>query len=398
MEPPDRGDTAHGESSLAAVAQTWETLAREDPLWAILSAPDKRGGKWDRDEFLQSGVNEVEALIAELRYHGISFSADRALDFGCGIGRLTQALTKFFATVVGVDVAPTMIDKAREANKYPGKCSFIVNQKTDLSSFPSDEFSFVLSSIVLQHIPTELAKKYITEFIRILRPGGLAVFQLPSRFIQETILPPAAFRAQISCATDRLDLRARSQTTLEVTVTNMSSTRWEFNEPFTINLGNHWRREDGVLVAEDDGRAPLPNNLSPNEKVTLQLPIRAPAEPGNYHLELDLVQEGVCWFAPQGSRQTVLDACITTSQSAAATSKDKAAPSADPDPPQTQRVVFDMHCIPRAEVVELLDGNGCKIEFIAPTGAGGKGTLSYYYYARKREGPRLSATTQNHQD
>ncbi len=49
----------------------------------------------------------------------------KALDFGCGVGRLTQALADYFNEVAGVDVSPTMVNKALEYNKKPTKFHFI---------------------------------------------------------------------------------------------------------------------------------------------------------------------------------------------------------------------------------------------------------------------------------
>ena len=35
----------------ADLQSTWEDLAKQDPLWAILSVPAKKGGKWNLEEF-----------------------------------------------------------------------------------------------------------------------------------------------------------------------------------------------------------------------------------------------------------------------------------------------------------------------------------------------------------
>src|SRR5512147_2288602 len=94
----------------------WEDAAQRDPLWAILSDPTKRGRQWDLGEFFETGRREISLLLYQLRQLGHPPSAGRALDFGCGVGRLTQALAATFAEVVGVDVSPTMIRLARELN------------------------------------------------------------------------------------------------------------------------------------------------------------------------------------------------------------------------------------------------------------------------------------------
>ena len=101
------------------VRRTWDGLARRDPLWAILTSPDKRDGKWTLDEFLETGRAEVDRLIHYLDRVAPGCPQHRALDFGCGVGRVTQALAARFEQVVGVDVASPMIAQARELNRVP---------------------------------------------------------------------------------------------------------------------------------------------------------------------------------------------------------------------------------------------------------------------------------------
>jgi ubiquinone/menaquinone biosynthesis C-methylase UbiE len=71
-------------------------------------------------------------------------------------GRLTRALTKYFTEVVGVDVSKSMLEKAMELNAdISEKISFIHNTSSDLKVLKSNQFSFILSTIVLQHIPPQ---------------------------------------------------------------------------------------------------------------------------------------------------------------------------------------------------------------------------------------------------
>ena len=72
--------------------QNWDDLGRRDPMWAILTSPNKRKNRWDEDEFFATGVEVVAEVMAGLDGLGIVVSRRRALDFGCGVGRLTQAL------------------------------------------------------------------------------------------------------------------------------------------------------------------------------------------------------------------------------------------------------------------------------------------------------------------
>jgi ubiquinone/menaquinone biosynthesis C-methylase UbiE len=171
-------------------AQDWNELAQLDPHWAILTAPGKRFGGWDSDEFFATGTAQASAFMERVEELGLPQARERALDFGCGLGRMTRALARHFGECVGVDISEEMIRGARDANADVAGVSFEVNQATDLLRFDDRSFDLVYSMIVLQHVPDRAAiESYVREFCRILRPGGLAVFQLPTHI-------PAIFRLQ----------------------------------------------------------------------------------------------------------------------------------------------------------------------------------------------------------
>jgi SAM-dependent methyltransferase len=164
-------------SALAKHRQDWEELAAVDPLWAILASAEARGGGWNIDEFFSTGESEIAQVLETAERLGLPEQHDCALDFGCGVGRLTRALAGRFREAVGVDIAEEMVRLARELNE-DRNCRFELNARSDLTAFEDDSFDFVYSSLVLQHLPQrELIKGYLGEFLRVLRPGGLAVFQ-----------------------------------------------------------------------------------------------------------------------------------------------------------------------------------------------------------------------------
>jgi ubiquinone/menaquinone biosynthesis C-methylase UbiE len=67
------------------------------------------------------------------------------------------------------------------AQQYTPSCKFLLNQSDDLRLFERDFFDFVYSNIVLQHQETkDNAKAYIREFVRVVKPDGMIVFQIPS--------------------------------------------------------------------------------------------------------------------------------------------------------------------------------------------------------------------------
>lgn len=159
----------------------WTRLGTDDPLWAVYVAPGTRGGKWDIDAFFDLGRREVDGALAELERQGLSPGRHRALDFGCGVGRLSQALAHHVDEVIGVDIASSMLAKARELDRSKGRVMFVLNQRPDLNDVSTGSVDIVYSSLVLQHMPPELARGYLREFVRVLAPGGVAIFQVASR-------------------------------------------------------------------------------------------------------------------------------------------------------------------------------------------------------------------------
>jgi SAM-dependent methyltransferase len=165
--------------------QDWEELAEVDPLWAILATPEARGGRWDTEEFFATGEQEVAHVLSVAEGLGFPKRHERALDFGCGVGRLTRALAERFDDALGIDISREMVRLAAELNAGRG-ARFEVNGRPDLGGLESGTFDFVYSSLVLQHLPQrELIRSYVGEFVRVLRDGGVAVFQAFS------YLPPA---------------------------------------------------------------------------------------------------------------------------------------------------------------------------------------------------------------
>ncbi|HEY8301044.1 MAG TPA: class I SAM-dependent methyltransferase [Jatrophihabitans sp.] len=166
--------------SLHQIRSDWTALGTDDPLWAVLATPDRRHGRWDAGAFLATGRDEVAAVFDHLRDLGLTPGEERALDFGCGAGRLTIALADHVAEPVGVDIAEPMLAKARELDAT-GRCRFVRNDSTNLAQFDGASFDVVMSSLVLQHLPPPLARGYLRELVRVLRPGGALVVQLATR-------------------------------------------------------------------------------------------------------------------------------------------------------------------------------------------------------------------------
>jgi len=123
-------------------------------------------------------------------------------------------------------------------------------------------------------------------------------------------LPNKAFKAQITIVDPPTKLRVGQKETIQVKIKNDSDVVWwsrgarvntRPDNKFYIASGNRWLKADGSLVTNMDGRYGIPKDLAPGEETETPLVVTAPMEPGDYILEIDVIQEQVAWFSDKGS-------------------------------------------------------------------------------------------------
>lgn len=159
----------------------WDELAALDPFWAVLTEQDRRFRKWRPQAFFGTGEREVEQLLETCQDVGYPAKRERALDFGCGVGRVTRTLARYFRQCYGIDISPKMIELASWLNRPVGNCRFLTNGQDNLHIFPADHFDLICTINVLQHMSGRgQIESYISEFMRTLSGGGLLIFQLPA--------------------------------------------------------------------------------------------------------------------------------------------------------------------------------------------------------------------------
>ena len=152
----------------------WDELAEADAFHAVIGTP------LTREEFFRTGEEEIAETLAAARRLGRPARTERALDFGCGVGRLTRALAATFDECVGVDISAGMVERARELNADRPGATFVVNDEPSLRRFDDESFDLANASIVLQHMPgAAVAEGYVRELVRVTRGDGIVVFQLP---------------------------------------------------------------------------------------------------------------------------------------------------------------------------------------------------------------------------
>jgi SAM-dependent methyltransferase len=378
---------------LVELQRNWNQLGRVDPLWAILTVPEKINNKWDVQEFFDTGATEIEEVLGHLHRFALPKKKKRALDFGCGVGRLTQALCRHFENCLGVDIAPSMIQRAREYNRHGARCEYVLNETDGLPMCETDRWDFIYSSIVLQHMKPEYSKKYIAEFLRILSPGGALVFQLPADTVAARLsrnggssLPADAFRASMKAELTVLTASTGSPVPLTVAIRNVSPTPWPpagLSGAHPIRLGNHWLDETGEVLVRDDARAELECELKPQESTELQLMINTPANPGRYLLELDMVQEGVSWFGDRGSEVIRIPAMISEPKRQSRPVQTLAPRDTGVISLHTNDGTIEMYGVPKDEVLEAIMSGGGQVLDVLPDSLAGPEWTSYFYIVTK---------------
>lgn len=384
-------------------ASYWDEHAASDPLWAVLSFPDKRGGRWNLREFMKTGEREIALLFHTFAELQLPVPHSRALDFGCGVGRLTQALARRQPHVLGVDISPVMIDLARRLNRYE-HAAYMCSAETGLETLPGRSFGCIYSNIVLQHVPADLSVRYLRDFFRLLEPNGLMVFQLPSHRAPQgnaeiKPMPDGAYRATLELTMAApITVAAGSEFNVAFTVRNISDHTWSQPEYGPLAVGNHWLDARGeLMLTQDDGRSPLLQVVPPGLEWPVLLTIHAPGDAGRYVCEIDLVHEGVSWWADKGSTSIqfaidVVDADRASTIPRAAMMTEFPVPDYPEDvlPPAQGSLPpspgnFPMHGVPREDVLSLIREHGARLAYLEEDRRAGPEWVSYRYFVAGRD-------------
>lgn len=160
----------------------WRRWGETDPYFGVCTEERFRRSSIDdnREAFFRSGEAHVEERLAAAARHYGQFRRGSALEFGCGVGRLTLPLAATFGHVTALDIAPAMLAEAHRNAQARGLNNISFRQSDDALSNADGSYDFVLSCIVLQHIPIRRGMRIIQAMLEKTAPGGIVALQLCS--------------------------------------------------------------------------------------------------------------------------------------------------------------------------------------------------------------------------
>ena len=154
--------------------KAWEKFGSEEPYFGVLAHQKFTAENihLNRDEFFASGKSTIAQILARFEKHFGAVARGRALDHGCGVGRLSLPLAMQFDRVVALDVSPSMLAEAQEnaGRSMASNLQFVIAD--DELSKAAGEFDFVNSHMVLQHVRVRRGLAILSRLIGKVKPGG----------------------------------------------------------------------------------------------------------------------------------------------------------------------------------------------------------------------------------
>jgi ubiquinone/menaquinone biosynthesis C-methylase UbiE len=161
---------------LQQMRSDWNDRALEDAYYYVAFGRREQ----EDEEFFATAADVVRALEIELkRLPAGDHRSRRALEIGCGPGRLMRPMSWNFGEIHGCDVSDEMIRLAAVKLEAVPNAYLMHSDGRSLTGYEDNYFDYVYSYAVFQHIPSrEVVFSYLSEARRVLKPGGIVRFQI----------------------------------------------------------------------------------------------------------------------------------------------------------------------------------------------------------------------------
>lgn len=159
----------------------WHKFGELDPYYGVLTSDKYKNEnitEATKEHFFYTGVEHMRTCLDVAKTHFSLPSRGRALDFGCGVGRLTCAMAPYFLEVVGLDISPAMLTEARKESTKRALNNIVYDVSTEESRYAPDSYDFIHSFLVFQHIPVPKGEYIIKKLLGSLKCHGVGAIHL----------------------------------------------------------------------------------------------------------------------------------------------------------------------------------------------------------------------------
>ena len=175
----------------------WERWGKEDPYYGVITKEKFRSKNLTpevKHDFFESGYEHIARILRGCREHiDGDFAPKKALDFGCGTGRLVIPLARIAESVVGIDVSESMLKECRKNCDEQHLTNVTLVKSDDDLSGVEGKYDLIHSYIVFQHIPVYRGLHILAKLVEHLEVGGIGAIQIlyaKTVTAKELFLPP----------------------------------------------------------------------------------------------------------------------------------------------------------------------------------------------------------------
>jgi len=224
-------------------------------------------------------------------------------------------------TVVGLEVTVENLSPTEWKTEGPARCGIGAQLRSAagklIRELPGCELPLAAavprgrSTVTLEfELPTEPGEYQIV--VDVVESGVCWFYQRGSQplILPVTIVPEPRYRSRISIVSSSITADAGAGLMIDLTVENLATTAWSKEFPDAFYIGVLLRNADGEKICELAGCSLPLSCVEPGGIGAATVAVDLPADPGEYEILVDVVENGVCWFFERGSEPLIVPLTI----------------------------------------------------------------------------------------
>ena len=170
----------------------WNRKAKENALWYVSSVGPYQGR--DEQGFWESGQKIWHHIRSVIGYS--PRKSDTVVEIGCGVGRLTRAISPDVGELIAQDISEEMLEITK-GHGLPN-VTYLCTDGFNLKALDNASADVILAYCVFQHLPSLSALgEYLREMARVAKPDGRIAFTLQPRGFIDAMLPLLKVRRRL---------------------------------------------------------------------------------------------------------------------------------------------------------------------------------------------------------